>query len=110
MPFMDYLLVHFAGKGQYFFLYGYLGYNQIYIAPKYQDKTIFTCLYGIFAFKRMAFGLWNALTIFQHYPMFMFFNMMEDTIEVFINNFLLWVTHLVIVFVRRQCCEEIRGM
>ena len=48
MPFMDQMLDRLAGKGWYYFLDGYSGYNQIYIAPKDQQKTTFTCPYGIF--------------------------------------------------------------
>ena len=57
IPFMDQMLDRLAGKGWYWFLYGYSGYNKISIAPEYQEKTTFTCLYETFAFKRMLFGL-----------------------------------------------------
>ena len=33
MPFMDQMLDRLAGKGWYYFLDGYSGYNQIFIAP-----------------------------------------------------------------------------
>ena len=49
----------------YCFLDGYSGYNQIVIAPEDQEKTTFTCPYGTFAFRRMPFGLCNALGTFQ---------------------------------------------
>lgn len=65
MPFMDQMLHKLAGKGWYYFLDGYFGYNQLSIASEDQEKTIFTCPYGTFAFKRMSFGLCNASATFQ---------------------------------------------
>ncbi|XP_071926165.1 uncharacterized protein [Coffea arabica] len=38
---------------------------QIAIASKDQEKTIFTCPFGTFAYRRMPFELCNALTTFQ---------------------------------------------
>ena len=65
MLFMDKMLDRLAGKGRYCFLNGYSGYNQISIALEDQYKTTFTFLNGTFAFKKMSFGLCNALMIFQ---------------------------------------------
>ena len=87
MPFMDQMLDKLEGKGWYCFLYGYCGYNQISMAPKDQEEITFTCPYGTFAFKRMSFGLCNALAIFQRCMMSIFSDMVEDTIEVFIDDF-----------------------
>ncbi|KAK6161509.1 hypothetical protein DH2020_004890 [Rehmannia glutinosa] len=59
------MLDRLAGYDYYCFLDGYSGYNQIMIAPEDQEKTIFTCPYGTFAFRRMPFGLCNAPATFQ---------------------------------------------
>nr|GEW96667.1 reverse transcriptase domain-containing protein [Tanacetum cinerariifolium] len=40
---------------------GFSGYFQIPIDPQDQEKTTFTCPYGTFAYRRMPFGLCNAL-------------------------------------------------
>ena len=50
VPFMDQMFDRPAGKGWYYFLDGYSGYNQISIASEDQEKTTFTCPYGTFAF------------------------------------------------------------
>ena len=69
-------------KGDIVFLMGIRG-----IAPEDQEKTSFTCPYGTFAFRRMPFGLSNAPATFQRCMMSIFPDMVEDTIEVFIDDF-----------------------
>nr|GFB60066.1 reverse transcriptase domain-containing protein [Tanacetum cinerariifolium] len=59
LPFMDQMLEH----------------------PKDQEKTMFTCPYGTFAYKRMPFGLCNAPETFQRCMMAIFHDMMEKTME-----------------------------
>ncbi|KAH9781044.1 hypothetical protein KPL71_008308 [Citrus sinensis] len=90
LPFIDQMLDRLAGKQYYYFLDGYSGYNQIAIAPEDQEKTTFTCPYGTFAFKRMPFGLCNAPTTFQRCMMSIFFDMVEQTLEVFMDDFLVF--------------------
>ena len=87
MSFMDQMLDRLACRGWYYFLDGYSGYNKIGIAPEDQEKTTFTCPYGTFAFKRMPFGLCNAPATFQRCMMSIFSDMVEDTIEVFMDDF-----------------------
>nr|GFA72702.1 reverse transcriptase domain-containing protein [Tanacetum cinerariifolium] len=60
LPFMDQMLERLTGNEYYCFLDGFSGYFQIPIDPKDQEKTMFTCPYGTFAYKRMSFGLCNA--------------------------------------------------
>nr|GEX21014.1 transposon Ty3-I Gag-Pol polyprotein [Tanacetum cinerariifolium] len=62
-------------------------YFQIPIDPKDQEKTTFTCPYGTFAYKRMLFGLCNAPGTFQRCMMVTFHNMIEKTMEVFMDDF-----------------------
>lgn len=50
MPFMDQMLDHHTGRVWYFFLDGYLGYNQISITPEDLKKTTFTYPYEIFTY------------------------------------------------------------
>ena len=64
LPFMDQMLERLAGQSFYCFLDGYSGYNQTVMDPKDQEKTVFTCPFGVFAYRRMPFGLCNAPTIF----------------------------------------------
>ena len=81
------MLDRLAGHEYYCFLDGYSGYNQIAIAPEDQEKTTFTCPYGTFAFRRMPFGLCNAPSTFQRCMMAIFSDMVERTIEIFMDDF-----------------------
>ncbi|MCI74525.1 reverse transcriptase, partial [Trifolium medium] len=62
---MDQMLEMLSGKAYYCFLDGYSGYNQIVVDPVDQEKTAFICPFGVFAYRRMPFGLCNAPTTFQ---------------------------------------------
>ena len=86
MNFIDQMLDRLAGKRWYYFLDGYSSYYQIFIAPEDQEKTTFTCPYGTFAFKRMLFGLCNTPTTLQRCMMLILSDMVEDTIELFMDN------------------------
>nr|GEY30043.1 reverse transcriptase domain-containing protein [Tanacetum cinerariifolium] len=87
LPFMDQMLERLARNEYYCFLDGFSGYFQIPIDPKDQDKTTFTCPYGTFAYKRMRFGLCNAPGTFQRCMMAIFHDMIEKTMEVFMDEF-----------------------
>ena len=87
LPFLDQMLDRLAGHEYYYFLDGYSGYNQITISSEDQAKTTFTCPYGMFAFRRMPFRLCNASGTFQHCMMAIFSDMVERTIEVFMDDF-----------------------
>ncbi|KAL4304561.1 hypothetical protein GQ457_10G010670 [Hibiscus cannabinus] len=87
LPFIDQILDRLAGKQFYCFLDGYSGYNQIAIAPEDQSKTTFTCPYGTFAFRRMAFGLCNAPATFQRCMTAIFSDLNEDCLEIFMDDF-----------------------
>ena len=65
LSFIDQILERFASHMYYYFLDGMSGYFNIHIAPKYQKKTTFTCPYGTFVYRKMPFGLCNALATFQ---------------------------------------------
>ncbi|GJT14513.1 reverse transcriptase domain-containing protein [Tanacetum coccineum] len=90
LPFMDQMLERLAGNEYYCFLDGFSGYFQIPIDPHDQEKTTFTCPYGTFAYRRMPFGLCNAPGTFQRCMMAIFHDMIEKTMEVFMDDFLVF--------------------
>ncbi|GJV28050.1 DNA-directed DNA polymerase [Tanacetum coccineum] len=57
------------------------------IAPEDQEKATFTCPYGTFAYKRMPFGLCNAPSTFQCCMTAIFHELIEDSMEVFMDGF-----------------------
>nr|GEU38848.1 reverse transcriptase domain-containing protein [Tanacetum cinerariifolium] len=90
LPFMDQMLERLAGNQYYYFLDDFSGYFQISIDPKDQEKTTFTCPYRTFAYRRMPFGLCNAPGTFQRCMMAIFHDMIEKTIEVFMDDFFIF--------------------
>ena len=112
MPYMDQMSDRLAGKGCYCVFDGYSGYKQISIKPEDQEKTTFSYPYGTLEFKRMPFGLCNVPTTFQRCMMSIFSNIVEDTIEVFMDNFSVFgdslnrcLNHLVEVLKRCEYCN-----
>nr|GEU76111.1 DNA-directed DNA polymerase [Tanacetum cinerariifolium] len=87
LPFMDQMLERLAGNEYYCFLDGFSGYFQIPIDPLDQEKTTFTCPYGTFAYRCMPFGLCNAPGTFQRCMLAIFHDMVEKTMEVFMDDF-----------------------
>nr|GFB41308.1 reverse transcriptase domain-containing protein [Tanacetum cinerariifolium] len=81
------MLERLARNQYYCFLDGFSGYFQIPIDPKDQEKTIFTYPYGMFAYHCMHFGLCNAPGTFQRCMMAIFLDMIEKTMEVFVDDF-----------------------
>ncbi|GJX94293.1 reverse transcriptase domain-containing protein [Tanacetum coccineum] len=87
LPFMDQMLERLTGNEYYCFLDGFSGYFQIPIDQQDQEKTTFTCPYGTFDYRRMPFGLCNAPGTFQRCMMTIFHDMIEETMEVFMDDF-----------------------
>ena len=87
LPFVDQMLERVAGHEFYCFLDGYSRYNQIEIALEDQEKTTFTCPFGTFAFRKMPFGLCNALGTFQRCMMVIFSDMIEHILEILMDDF-----------------------
>jgi len=87
LPFMDQMLERLAGQAYYCFLDGYSGYNQIVVILEDQKKTTFTCPFGVFAYRRMPFGLCNAPATFQRCMLAIFADLAEKCIEVFMDDF-----------------------
>ncbi|GJW26931.1 reverse transcriptase domain-containing protein [Tanacetum coccineum] len=87
LPFMDQMLERLAGNKYFCFLDGFSGYFQIPIDPMDQEKTTFTCPFGTYAYRRMPFGLCNAPATFQRCMLAIFHDMIEESVEVFMDDF-----------------------
>ncbi|GJR84251.1 reverse transcriptase domain-containing protein [Tanacetum coccineum] len=90
LAFMDQMLERLAENEYYCFLNGFSGYFQISIDPQDQEKTTFTCPYGTFAYRHMPFGLCNAPGTFQRFMMAILHDMIEETKELFMDDFLVF--------------------
>ena len=104
------MLERLAGHDYYCFLDDYSGYNQIAVDPQDQEKIAFTCPYGVFAYRRIPFGLCNAPATFQRCMLSIFSDMVEKVLEVFIDDFSVFgdsfsscLDHLALVLKR---CQE----
>ena len=86
LPFIYRLLERIPGHPFYCFLDGYLGYFQIEIAAKDQEKTTFTCPFGTYAYRRMPFGLCNAPATFQRCMLNIFSDLVERIMEVYMDD------------------------
>ena len=51
-----------------------------------QEKTAFSCPFGTYAYKRMPFGLCNALAKFQRCMLSIFSEMVERIMEVYMDD------------------------
>ena len=87
LPFIDQVLDTLSGKQYFSFLDGYSGYKHILIAPEGQDKTTFTCPWVTYAYRVFPFGLCNAPSTFERVVLGIFFNLIHDCMEVYMDDF-----------------------
>jgi hypothetical protein len=92
LPFMEQILERLANNSYFCFLDGYSGYSQIAIQPEDQEKTTFTCPYGTYAYRLMPFGLCNAAATFQECVLKIFDDLVEKTMEVLMDDFVVYGT------------------
>jgi hypothetical protein len=77
-----------VGKKHFAFLNGFSGYNQIQIAPKDQEKTMFTCLWGTFSYHVLPFRLCNAPTTFKRVVIGIFSDLIHECVEIYMDDFM----------------------
>ena len=65
---------------------GFSGYNHIVANPKDQHKMAFSTIWGVYAFKKMLFGLTNAPSTWQRFMSTSFRKFLRDFLEVFLDD------------------------
>ena len=86
LPHIDTLMDNTTTSLLYSFMDGFLGYNQIKMAPEDVEKSTFITLWGTFCYKMMSFGLKNAEATYQRVMVALFHDMMHKEIEVYIDD------------------------
>ena len=87
LPFIDQVLETLAGKKYFSFLDGLSGYNQIRISPKGKDKTTFMCPWETYTYRFVPFGLCIALATFQRVVIGIFYDLIHEFVEVYMDDF-----------------------
>lgn len=88
LPFVEQVLDTLVGKKYFSFLDEFSGYNQIYISLEDQEKTTFTCPWGTFAYRVLPFGLCNAPTTFQREILSIFYDLISEGLELYMDEFI----------------------
>ena len=86
LPHIDTLVDNTSKNSFFSFMDGFLGYNQIRVAPDDLEKTIFMTMRGTFYYKVMPFGLKNVGAIYQRAMVTLFHDMMHKEIEVYVDD------------------------
>lgn len=81
LPFIDQVLDMLLGKRYFSFLDGYNSYNQI---------PTFTCPWGTYAYRFLPFGLCNSPTTFQRVVLVIFYDLIHDCVEVYMDEFIVY--------------------
>jgi hypothetical protein len=88
----DQTLEILAKHSHFCYLDGYSGFSQIAVHPEDQLKIIFTCPFGLYAYRRMPFRLCNAHPTFQTCMTTIFSGYIEHIMEVFMDDFSIYGT------------------
>ena len=86
LPHIDLLVDSTAGHSMLSFMDGFLGYNQILMAPEDMVKTSFITEWGTYCYRVMPFGLKNAGATYQRAATTLFHDMMHRDVEVYVDD------------------------
>ena len=83
---IDMLVDNTTGHSMLSFMDGFLGYNQILMAPEDMEKTIFITEWGTYCYRVMPFGFKNAGATYQRVTTTLFNDMMHRDVEVSVDG------------------------
>ena len=85
-PHIDVLVDNTVGSALMSFMDGFMGYNQIKMAPKDMTKITFTTEWRIYCYMVMPFGLKNARATYQRMAITLLHDMMHNELEVYVDD------------------------
>ena len=88
LPRINQLMYSTAGHKLLTFMDAFLGYNQIKMVEKDQEKTAFIISQGLYFYKEMPFGLKNAKATYQRLVSKMVSKQIERNMEVYVDDML----------------------
>ena len=68
---------------------GFLGYNQIKMAPEDMEKNSFITPWGTYCYKVMSFGLKNASATYQRAASTLLHDLIHKEVEVYVDNMIM---------------------
>ena len=89
LPRIDQLVDSTAGHKLLTFMDAFLGYNQMKMAEKDQEKTVFVTSQGLYYYKVMPFGLKNIGATYQRLVNNMFSKKIGRNMEMYVNDMLI---------------------
>ena len=87
LPYIDNLIDNTTGHALLSFMDGFLGYNQIKMAPEDMEKNSFITLWGTYCYKVMPFGLKNASATYQRAATTLLHDLIHK--EVYVDNMIM---------------------
>ena len=86
LPRIDQIVDSTSGCETLCFLDAYFGYHQIMMKESDQLATSFIIPFGLFCYIIMMFGLKNARAIYQHCMLKCFGDLIDQTIEAYVDD------------------------
>ena len=86
LPHIDNLVDNTTGHALLSFMDGFLGYDQIKMAPEDMEKTSFITPWGTYCNKVVPFGLKNAGATYQRATTTLLHDLIHKEVEVYFNN------------------------
>ena len=86
---IDVLVDNTASSVLMSFMDGFLGYNQIKMAPREMTKTTFTTKSGIYCYTMMSFGLKNAGATYQKMAIALLHDMVHNEVEMYVDDMII---------------------
>ena len=108
LPFTDGIVDAVAGHECYNFLDGFSGYNQIRMHLEDQEKTTFVTEWGVFVIVVMMFDLKTTLATFQHIIAKIFEDYILAFMQVFLDDFVVYVQQIEHLEYLRMCLTRCR--